>query len=51
MYFAGVCIEAALQKTGGRVDDKQAFMDALRAVKLTNTPARPISTSIISATW
>ena len=38
MYFAGVCIEAALQKTAGKIDDKQAFMDALRAVKLTNTP-------------
>lgn len=38
MYFAGVCIEAGLQKTGGKVDDKKAFVDAMRGAELKNTP-------------
>jgi branched-chain amino acid transport system substrate-binding protein len=40
-YINGMCIEAALQKTGGRTDDKQKLMDALRAVSLTDTPRGP----------
>jgi branched-chain amino acid transport system substrate-binding protein len=43
MYIAGQCVEATLEKTGGKSDDKKAFMDALRAVSLTDTPRGPIS--------
>ena len=38
LYVAGQVIEAALAKTGGRTDDKKAFMQAVRAVSLTDTP-------------
>jgi branched-chain amino acid transport system substrate-binding protein len=38
LYVAGQVIEAALQKTGGRTDDKKVFMDAMRAVTLADTP-------------
>jgi branched-chain amino acid transport system substrate-binding protein len=41
MYVAGMVVEAALQKTGGKSDDKKAFMDAMRAVSLTDTPRGP----------
>lgn len=40
-YINGMCIEAALEKTGGRTEDKQAVMKALRAVSLTDTPRGP----------
>jgi branched-chain amino acid transport system substrate-binding protein len=43
MYIAGQCVEAAIEKTGGKTDDKKAFMDALRGVSLTDTPRGPIS--------
>ena len=36
-YINGMVIEAALQKTGGKTE-KQALIEALRAVKLTDTP-------------
>jgi branched-chain amino acid transport system substrate-binding protein len=38
MYIAGMCIEAALQKTGGTTADKDALIAALRGVSLTDTP-------------
>jgi branched-chain amino acid transport system substrate-binding protein len=38
MYVAGQFVEAALQKTGGKSDDKTAFMDAIKSAKLTDTP-------------
>jgi branched-chain amino acid transport system substrate-binding protein len=38
IYIAGMCIEAALKKTGGKTDDKDALIAALRAVALTDTP-------------
>jgi branched-chain amino acid transport system substrate-binding protein len=41
MYVAGQVIEAALQKTSGRLDDKQKFMAAMLAVELTDTPRGP----------
>ena len=41
MYIAGQIVEAALEKTGGKADDKKAFMDAMRAVALTDTPRGP----------
>ena len=37
-YLNGMCIEAALEKTGGNTDDKARVMEALRAVSLTETP-------------
>ncbi|HYZ63296.1 MAG TPA: ABC transporter substrate-binding protein, partial [Acetobacteraceae bacterium] len=40
-YLNAMCIEAALQKTGGKTDDKQALMDALRAVKIAESPRGP----------
>ena len=40
-YINGMCIEAALQKTGGSTDDRQKVVDALRAVSLTDTPRGP----------
>jgi branched-chain amino acid transport system substrate-binding protein len=43
MYIAGQCLEAAIQKLDGKTSDKQAFMDALRAVSLTDTPRGPVS--------
>ena len=41
MYIAGQVVEAALQKSGGKADDKKVFMDALRGVALTDTPRGP----------
>ena len=38
MYVAGQVIEAALAKTSGKIDDKQAFMTALHGVSLADTP-------------
>jgi len=38
MYIAGQCVEAALQKSGGRSDDRKAFAEALHQVALTDTP-------------
>jgi branched-chain amino acid transport system substrate-binding protein len=43
MYVAAQCVEAALEKVGGKSDDKKAFMDALRNVSLTDTPRGPVS--------
>jgi branched-chain amino acid transport system substrate-binding protein len=37
-YINGMVIEAALQKTGGKTEDKQALIDALRSVSLIDTP-------------
>jgi branched-chain amino acid transport system substrate-binding protein len=42
MYIAAQCVEATLEKTGGKSDDKKAFMDALRATSLTDTPRGPV---------
>jgi branched-chain amino acid transport system substrate-binding protein len=43
MYVAGQCVEAAIAKAGDKANDKNAFMDALRAVSLTDTPRGPVS--------
>jgi branched-chain amino acid transport system substrate-binding protein len=40
-YLNALCIEAALQKTGGKTDDKQALIDALRGVKIADSPRGP----------
>ena len=42
MYVAGQCVEAALQKLGGKADDRKALADALHAVALTDTPRGPV---------
>ena len=42
LYVNGQVVEAALEKTGGKTEDRQAFIKALRAVKIANTPRGPI---------
>jgi branched-chain amino acid transport system substrate-binding protein len=41
IYINGMVAEAALEKTGGKTDDKDALIKALRAVSLTDTPRGP----------
>jgi branched-chain amino acid transport system substrate-binding protein len=41
MYIDGMIAEAALEKTGGKTDDKDKLIEALRGVKLTDTPRGP----------
>ena len=38
LYINGMCIEAALEKTGGKTEDRQKLIEALRAVSLADTP-------------
>jgi branched-chain amino acid transport system substrate-binding protein len=38
MYIAGQCVEAAIEKLGGKSDDRKALADALHQVSLTDTP-------------
>ncbi len=40
-YLNGMCIEAALEKTGGATDDKEKTIAALRAVELADSPRGP----------
>jgi len=35
--------EAALEKTGGKTEDREALVKALRAVSLTDTPRGPVA--------
>ena len=42
-YLDGQVIEAALAKTGGKADDPDAFVKAVRSVTLSETPRGPIS--------
>src|SRR5882762_7609511 len=42
MYIAGQCVEAAIQKSGGKADDREAFAKALHEVSLTDTPRGPL---------
>ncbi len=42
LYVNGMVIEAGLQKTGGKSDNKEDFMKALKSVSLTDTPRGPI---------
>jgi branched-chain amino acid transport system substrate-binding protein len=42
LYVNGMVIEAGLQKTGGKSDDKAALMAAMKSVSLTDTPRGPI---------
>ncbi len=41
LYINGMVAEAALEKTGGKTEDRDAFIKALRAVSLTDTPRGP----------
>jgi branched-chain amino acid transport system substrate-binding protein len=41
LYINGMVADAALQKTDGKTDDKDALIKALRAVSLTDTPRGP----------
>jgi branched-chain amino acid transport system substrate-binding protein len=41
-YANGQIIEAALAKTGGKVDDPDGFVKAVRSVALADTPRGPI---------
>jgi len=43
LYINGQVAEAALEKTGGKTDDREAFNRALRSVSLTDTPRGPFS--------
>src|SRR5262244_1408543 len=42
MYIAGQCVEAAIQKVGGKADDRKAFAEALHDVSLLDTPRGPV---------
>jgi branched-chain amino acid transport system substrate-binding protein len=42
-YANGQLIEATLAKTGGKADDREAFVKALRSVTLADTPRGPLS--------
>ena len=41
MYIDGMVAEAALEKTGGKTDDRDKLIEALRAVSLTDSPRGP----------
>ena len=41
-YIAGQCIEAAIQKSGGKTDDRKALAETLHDVSLTDTPRGPL---------
>jgi branched-chain amino acid transport system substrate-binding protein len=42
MYIAGQCVEAAIQKIGGKADDRKALAEALHQVSLSDTPRGPV---------
>ncbi|MCK9908326.1 ABC transporter substrate-binding protein [Microbacteriaceae bacterium K1510] len=42
LYVAAQVVDAGLQAAGGKADDKEAFVKALRAVDLKDTPRGPI---------
>jgi len=41
LYCNGMVAEAALERTGGRTDDREALINAMRSVSLTDTPRGP----------
>jgi len=43
LYINGLVAEAALEKTGGKTDDREALIRALRGVSLTDTPRGPFT--------
>src|ERR1022692_4446963 len=42
LYVAAAVVAAGLEKAGGKADDKEAFVKALRSVDLKDTPRGPI---------
>jgi branched-chain amino acid transport system substrate-binding protein len=42
LYINGMVIEAGLQKTGGKSENKEELIKALRSVSLTDSPSGPI---------
>jgi branched-chain amino acid transport system substrate-binding protein len=42
LYVNGMVVEAGLQNAGGKSDNKEEFIKALRSVSLTDTPRGPI---------
>ncbi|HXY89322.1 MAG TPA: ABC transporter substrate-binding protein [Xanthobacteraceae bacterium] len=42
MYIAGQCVEAAIEKLGGKADDRKALAEALHGVSLADTPRGPV---------
>jgi branched-chain amino acid transport system substrate-binding protein len=42
MYIAGQCVEAAIQKIGGKADDRKALAEALHDVSILDTPRGPV---------
>ena len=43
LYINGMVAEAALEKTGGKTEDRDGLIRALRAVSLTDTPRGPFT--------
>jgi branched-chain amino acid transport system substrate-binding protein len=43
LYINGMVAEAALEKTGGKTEDRDALIRALRAVSLTDSPRGPFT--------
>ena len=43
LYISGMVAEAALETTGGKTEDRDALIRALRAVSLTDTPRGPFT--------
>lgn len=42
LYLNGIVAEAALEKTGGKTEDREALIKAVRSVSLTDTPRGPL---------
>jgi branched-chain amino acid transport system substrate-binding protein len=42
LYINGIIAEAALEKTGGKTEDREALIKAVRGVSLTDTPRGPV---------
>ncbi len=42
MYIAGQCVEAAIEKLGGKADDRVALAEGLHQISLTDTPRGPV---------
>lgn len=42
LYINGIIAEAALEKTGGKTDDREALIKAMRSVSIADTPRGPV---------
>ena len=43
IYINGMVAEAALEKTGGKTEDREALIKAMRGLSLTDTPRGPFT--------